>query len=54
MTDVSEAAAELAERGAVVDHEARPERFDLEKANDTFLTLLGGAMCGGFTRPEIE
>jgi len=51
---IESTATELAERGAVVDHEARPERFDLDKANDTFLTLLGGAMCGGFTRPEIE
>ncbi|MEL6985616.1 MAG: amidase family protein, partial [Actinomycetota bacterium] len=47
-------AAGLEARGAVVDHEARPEAFDFAKADMTFLTLLGGAMCGGFSRPEIE
>jgi amidase len=47
-------AGELAARGAVVDTGARPDGFDFAKADATFLTLLGGAMCGGFTRPEIE
>lgn len=47
-------AADLAERGAVVDTEARPEGFDFAKADATFLTLLGGAMCGGYSRAEIE
>ncbi len=47
-------AEDLAERGAVVDTDVRPDRFDFAKADDTFLTLLGGAMCGGYTRPEIE
>ncbi len=44
----------LADRGAVVDTDARPDGFDFAKADATFLTLLGGAMCGGYTRGEIE
>ncbi len=44
----------LAERGARVDPDARPSGFDFAKADTTFLTLLGGAMCGGYTRTEIE
>ncbi len=47
-------AERLAEEGAIVDTEARPEGFDFAKADRTFLTLLGGAMCGGYTRAEIE
>lgn len=44
----------LAAAGAIVDAEARPAGFEFEKADRTFLTLLGGAMCGGYTRAEIE
>ena len=47
-------ARELESQGAVVDDTARPAGFDFAKADATFLTLLGGAMCGGYTRPEIE
>ena len=47
-------AGALAERGARVDTGARPEGFDFAKADTTFLTLLGGAMCGGYSRAEIE
>lgn len=47
-------AAGLAEGGAVVDVEARPDRFDFEKADRTFLALLGAAMAGGYSRAEIE
>ncbi|MEM9565573.1 MAG: amidase [Actinomycetota bacterium] len=47
-------AERLAERGAIVDTDARPDGFDFAKADATFLTLLGGAMCGGYSRSEIE
>lgn len=47
-------AEQLADQGAIVDTEVRPERFDFAKADATFLTLLGGAMCGGYSRAEIE
>jgi len=51
---ILDTAAGLASLGAEVDVEARPSGFDFAKADATFLTLLGGAMCGGFTRAEIE
>ncbi|MEM7324075.1 MAG: amidase [Actinomycetota bacterium] len=44
----------LAAAGATVDTDVRPEDFDFEKADRAFLTLLGGAMCGGYSRTEIE
>ena len=44
----------LGDGGARVDFEARPAGFDFAKADRTFLSLLGGAMCGGFSRAEIE
>lgn len=53
-TAILATAEELSSRGAIVDTEARPEGFDFAKADATFLTLLGGAMCGGFSRSEIE
>ncbi len=40
--------------GAVVDYEARPERFDFAKADATFWALLGAAMAGGWSVAEIE
>ena len=51
---ITAVAERLAAAGAVVDTEARPERFDFEKADLTFLTLLGGAMCGAYSPAEIE
>jgi amidase len=51
---ITRTAEQLAEQGAVVDFAARPDRFDFAKADSTFLTLLGGAMCGGYSRTEIE
>ncbi len=51
---VSATAESLAAQGATVDFEARPEGFDFAKADRTFLSLLGGAMCGAFSRSEIE
>lgn len=51
---ITETAEQLAAQGATIDMAARPERFDFAKADMTFLTLLGGAMCGGYTRAEIE
>lgn len=51
---ISKTAGALAEQGAIVDFQARPQGFDFQKADATFLTLLGGAMCGGYTRAEIE
>lgn len=40
--------------GAVVDPAARPEAFDMAKAEATFWQLLGGALAGSFTPGEIE
>ena len=51
---IREVAAALAAQGAVVDDTARPDGFDFEKADRTFAMLLGGAMCGGYSRAEIE
>ncbi len=47
-------AGELADRGAHVDLEARPDGFDFAKADATFVTLLGAALCGGYSRAAIE
>lgn len=47
------AAAALEGGGARVDWEARPN-FPFEKAIATFSQLLGAAMCGGFTRDQVE
>lgn len=47
-------ADQLEQQGARVDRTARPQGFDFAKADGTFLTLLGGAMCGGYSRTEIE
>ncbi|MEM7325566.1 MAG: amidase [Actinomycetota bacterium] len=51
---ITDTARELADQGATVDLAARPDGFDFAKADRTFLTLLGGAMCGGYSRAEIE
>ncbi|MGI9595547.1 MAG: amidase [Acidimicrobiales bacterium] len=51
---ILDTAARLAEDGAIVDTDTRPDRFDFAKADATFLALLGGAMAGGYSRPEIE
>ncbi len=51
---ITGAAAKLADAGATVDTDVRPEGLDFAKADRTFLTLLGGAMAGGHTRDEIE
>ena len=51
---ITATAARLADAGATVDAGVRPEGFDFAKADQTFLTLLGGAMAGGHTRQEIE
>ncbi len=51
---IERVAAGLAEAGAVVDAEARPEGFDFAKADRVFDNLLGGAMCGGYSTTEIE
>ncbi len=51
---VLDTATQLAGAGAIVDTDARPSGFDLAKADQTFSTLLGGAMCGGYTMAEIE
>jgi amidase len=47
------AAAALAEAGARVDPGIRPG-FTLEKAVDTFFTLLHSALSGGYQRDAIE
>jgi amidase len=47
------AAAALAEHGARVDDEVRPA-FSLEKAADTFFTLLQAALSGSYPRDAIE
>ncbi|MGH1493042.1 MAG: amidase [Acidimicrobiales bacterium] len=44
----------LAESGAVVDTDVRPEGMDFAKVDQTFLSLLGGAMAGGYSRSEIQ
>lgn len=53
-TAVASVAAALAEAGATVDPDARPEGFSFEKADATFTTLLGAALAGGWTLTEIE
>ena len=47
------AAAALADAGATVDYEARPD-FSFDYATRVFLELLGAAQCGGYSRDEIE
>lgn len=47
------AIAALAAGGATVDTDVRPG-FTLEKAADTFFTLLHSALSGGFSREAIE
>jgi amidase len=47
------AVAALAEHGARVDAEVRPA-FSLDKAADTFFTLLQAALSGGVPREAIE
>ncbi len=51
---IEAAAQQLADAGAIVDTEARPEGMDFAKVDRTFLTLLGAAMAGGFTLAEVE
>ncbi|HVN89076.1 MAG TPA: amidase [Candidatus Binataceae bacterium] len=50
---LEQAAEKLAEAGARVNHEARPE-FSLEKVTDTFFALLQAALAGGVSREKIE
>lgn len=47
------AAESLAEAGARVDFDARPD-FEFDYASRTYLQLLGAAECGGFSHDEIE
>jgi amidase len=47
------AVASLAEHGARVDTEVRPG-FSLDKAADTFFTLLQAALSGGYPREAVE
>ncbi len=47
------AVASLAEQGARVDAEVRPA-FSLDKAADTFFTLLQSALSGSYPREAIE
>lgn len=51
---IEQVASRLAEQGAIVDTTARPDGFDFAKADRTFDALLGAAMCGGYSRGEIE
>ncbi|MFT7602126.1 MAG: amidase [Acidimicrobiales bacterium] len=51
---INDIARALESAGASVDSDARPEAFDFAKADATFDTLLGAAMSGGFSVPEIE
>ena len=44
----------LAEAGAMVDADARPDGFDFAKADRTFVELLAGAMSGGFGPAELD
>ncbi|MEZ5343135.1 MAG: amidase [Acidimicrobiales bacterium] len=44
----------LAVAGAVVSHEARPDKFDFAKTELTFWNLLGGALAGSWSVAEIE
>ena len=47
------AATTLAAEGATVSYDARPE-FELASAINVFEQLLGAAMCGRFSHPQIE
>ncbi len=47
-------AEQLEAAGARVDDRARPQGFDFAKADATFWQLLGGALSGGWSLPEIE
>ncbi len=40
--------------GARVSRDARPDRFDFEKADRTFWALLGGALSGGLSLTELD
>lgn len=53
-TAIEAVAQQLDALGAVVDAEARPERFDFAKADRTFLDLLGAAEAGSWSNEEIE
>ncbi len=45
---------ELEKAGATVSYTAQPERFDFAKSERTFWNLLGGALAGSWSIPEIE
>lgn len=47
-------ADQLEESGATVSRDARPKGFDFAKADRTFWALLGAALSGGWSLPELE
>ncbi len=51
---ILEVAAQLEVAGAHVDADARPSGFDFAKADRTFWALLGAALSGGWSLPELE
>lgn len=51
---VEAAADALESTGCPVDRQARPGGFDFARADSVFLQLLGGALAGSWTPPEIE
>ena len=51
---ILQVAGELAQLGAIVDHQARPDAFSFAKADQTFAELLGGALAGAWSPSEIE
>ncbi len=50
---LGEAAKSLESAGARVDYKARPD-FEFDYATRVFSDLIAAAMCGGYTREEIE
>jgi amidase len=51
---IESVAEQLAESGCIVDESARPAGFDFAKADAVFSQLLGSALSGGYSMPEVE
>jgi amidase len=51
---IESVAEQLAGIGCVVDETARPAGFDFAKADSIFSQLLGSALSGGYSLPEVE
>ncbi len=51
---ITAVAQQLEGAGAQVDDRARPDGFDFAKADETFWRLLGAALAGAWSQPEIE